>query len=280
MPCRFSPRSSSAARRRVAFVERDRDLAEHVRALGYTAHEPPRHQRLVVHVGRRVQAVRVGISRPYLPPLLHQQDVFKPFGHDQTDAAARAREQRVEHRGAGVHRDLELRERRALVHAPLLEGVLGGFDEALGLIPGRRRRLADDEVAVAVDDERIRHRAAGVHRECQDFSGHAAVPPPPNSVGYPNYKCLELSVALQRRESADRGGDNTGRSKASIGIRVLTGDSVHERRRAGKRWEVVTNFSPHFDGAHELVAWWAAHGSGGEGAKSPRRRPDGGFESR
>ncbi len=149
---------------RVRFVQRNGDVAEHVGALGDAAHAPPRDQRLVVHVGRGVQAVGVGITRPHLSPLFHLQDVLEALRGHEADALAGTRQQRVQHRGTGIDRHFELRERAALVELPLTERIARGFGEALGFVPRRGGCLADDEVPCAVDDEGVGHRAPGIHR--------------------------------------------------------------------------------------------------------------------
>jgi hypothetical protein len=65
-----------------------------------------------------------------------------------------------------------------LVEAPLLEGILRGFYEPFRLVPRRRRRFANDEIAFFVDDEGIRHRAARIYGEPQYFSCHSRGPSP------------------------------------------------------------------------------------------------------
>ncbi len=55
-------------------------------------------------------------------------------------------------------------------HAPIGEPVLGGGDEAQGLVLGRGLRFADDEIAVMVHEECVRHGAAGIDAEHLDVA--------------------------------------------------------------------------------------------------------------
>ena len=70
--------------------------------------------------------------------------------------------QRVEHAGAGIEHDVDAGEQVLQRDAPGIGRILGRSQEAFGLVLRRGRRLADLEVAVLIDKDRVGHGAAGV----------------------------------------------------------------------------------------------------------------------
>ena len=119
-----------------------------------------------MEVRGEVQAVGVGGAEVGLDPALEPQVVLVARVDDAPDPQALALQQAVEHRRSRVDaRDDRRESPRSGCGAPLAERVARGGDEPDRLVLGRRLRLADDERAVLVDDERVGHRAARVDRE-------------------------------------------------------------------------------------------------------------------
>ena len=139
--------------------------AHHVDPPADPLHLLARDDRLVVVVGRDVEAVGVGEAEVGLDPALDPQVVLVARRDDRADLASGPREQPVEHRRARVDPRGDPRERLLGARVPLLERVARRLHEADRLVLGRRLRLADDEAAGAVDDERVGHRPAGVDRQ-------------------------------------------------------------------------------------------------------------------
>jgi hypothetical protein len=155
-------------RRRLAHIllaQRQHLLPHHVDPAADALHQLALDDRRVVVVGRDVEAVRVREPQVGLDPALDHQVVLLPGGDDRADPPPGAREQAVQHRRAAEDPRDDPRESLLRRHRPLAERVLGRRHEALGLVLGRRLRLADDERAGPVDDERVGHRAARVDRE-------------------------------------------------------------------------------------------------------------------
>ena len=143
-------------------VERQDDVAELVDALGDAMGAAARHQRIGMVMGHGMQPVGIGIVGPGLQAAAHQDHVLEALGGDQAEPAAGARQQRVEHAGAGIEHHVDAGEQVFQRDAPGIGGILGRGEEALGLVLRRGRRLADLEVAVLIDKDRVGHGAAGV----------------------------------------------------------------------------------------------------------------------
>ena len=154
--------------RRVADVllAKRQDLGAHdVDPPPHPLHLLARDDRLVVVVGRDVEAVGIGEAEVGLNPAFDPQVVLVARRDDRADVAPGPREQPVEHRRARVDPRGDPRERLLGARVPLLERVARRLHEADRLVLGRRLRLADDEAAGPVDDERVGHRPAGVDRQ-------------------------------------------------------------------------------------------------------------------
>ena len=130
-----------------------------------------RHQRFVVVVRDDVEAVGERIAEIGLNGALGPEIVLHAPAHDDADLAPLALQQAVEHGGAGIDSSLEVREARVQPQVPVVQCVLRRLDEADRFIVRRRLRLADDEVAVLIDQEGIRHRPRP--RRWRGFAGSA-----------------------------------------------------------------------------------------------------------
>ena len=148
--------------RDLMLVERQHDVAELVDALGDAMGAAARHQRIGMMMGHRMQPVGIGIVGPGLQAAAHQDHVLEALGGDQAEPAPGARQQRVEHAGAGIEHDVDAGKELFERDAPGVGRVLGRGQKALGLVLRRGRRLADLEVAVLIDKDRVGHGAAGV----------------------------------------------------------------------------------------------------------------------
>ncbi len=146
----------------LVLVERDHDVAELVDPLGDAMRAPPRHQRIGMMMGDRVEPIGIGIVGPGLQAAAHEDHILDALGRDEPEPAAGAREQRVEHAGAGVEHHIDARKELVEREAPGVGRVLCRGDEALALVMRRGRRLADLEPAVGIDQDRVRHGAAGI----------------------------------------------------------------------------------------------------------------------
>jgi len=97
------------------------------------------------------------------PPAL-DDDVLEAASHDQPGLQATQVDQRVEHAGAGVDGGLRVfADLLALPgHIPVGQRFVERLHEADALVVRRRRRLADDELALLIDQNHVGHGAAGV----------------------------------------------------------------------------------------------------------------------
>ena len=99
-------------------VERQDDVAELVDALGDAMGAAARHQRIGVMMGHGMQPVGIGIVGPGLQAAAHQDHVLEALGGDQSEPAAGARQQRVEHAGAGIEHHVDAGEQRLPARCP------------------------------------------------------------------------------------------------------------------------------------------------------------------
>jgi hypothetical protein len=140
-------------------------VAEQVDAASDTVHSLARDQGRVVVVGGDVEAVGVRVAEVRLDAALHLERVLLPGGDDHAHVEALALQQAIEHRGAAEHAGVDAREGVARLEVPLPERVLRGVHQSVALVLGGRLGLAHYEAPTLVDDERVRHRAAGIDRQ-------------------------------------------------------------------------------------------------------------------
>ncbi len=145
------------------FVKRNGFGAEEIDAAAHALHPLAGYQRLVVTMRRDLETILIGIAKIGLDAALELEVIFHAGRHDDAEAAALALEKAVEHRRAGIDAGRHFRKHRFRGLAPLRQCVLHRAAEADRFIGGRRLRLADHEASRVVDEERIRHGAAGIH---------------------------------------------------------------------------------------------------------------------
>ena len=146
----------------LVLVERQHDVAELVDALGDAVGAAARHQRIGMRVGDGMQPVGIGVVGPGLQPAPHQDHVLQALGGDEAELSPRTRQQRVQHAGAGIEHHVDAGEQRLQRDTPGVRRILGRGKETLRLVLRRRRRLADLEVPVLVDEDGVGHCAAGI----------------------------------------------------------------------------------------------------------------------
>ena len=103
-------------------------------------------------------------------PAFHDAYMFEPTRHQKAYLAAGAGEKRVQHAGAGVDGDGSLAVHVRRFQPQGQRRVFDGFEVARRLVFPVRQRLADREVAIRLDEDRVRHRSACVKREDVIFS--------------------------------------------------------------------------------------------------------------
>ena len=121
-----------------------------------------RRQRLRLHQARDVRRLRLRQAVGHVAAH-HQERVRKALGGHQSGARPGAGDEGVVGDGAGVEEEAGRAEQR--VHGRKAEiggSVREGVDDALGKVVGRRQRLPDGQLPVAVQDDAIRAGAADV----------------------------------------------------------------------------------------------------------------------
>jgi hypothetical protein len=146
-------------------AQRDHHLAEHVDALHHPAGEMARHQRIVEIVRVEVDAILIGEAQIGLDRAAHAVEVLHAGIDDEAGAQALALHHAVQHRRAGIDAGLDGGQSLVELEAPLAKTLAGAFDQPQRFVFRGRLRLADHELAVGIDEERIGHGAAGIDAE-------------------------------------------------------------------------------------------------------------------
>ena len=124
--------------------------------------QAPRRQRLRLHQARDVRGLRLRETVGHIAPH-HQERVREALGGHQPGARAGAGDEGVVGDRARVKEKAGRAEQLVNGRKPEIGGpVREGVDDALGEVVGRRQRLADGQLAVAVQDDAIRAGAADV----------------------------------------------------------------------------------------------------------------------
>ncbi len=149
----------------LVLVERNSHLTKDIYPLADAENALAGHQGHVVAVRDDVQPIGVRIAQIGLDGPLQPEVVLHAGRHDDAAADALAFEQAVEHGRAGIDARLEHRKHVGYLQVPVAEGIFGRAHKADGLILGRGLRLANHKVTFFINDEGVRHGAAGVNGE-------------------------------------------------------------------------------------------------------------------